>query len=50
MSAFTGDAEEDAAWAAEGVNERDQRTMPPDDRRRKFALEGYRSCADPCEI
>jgi hypothetical protein len=29
MRPFTGDAEEEASWEASGVNERDQRTIPP---------------------
>jgi hypothetical protein len=30
MRLLTGDAEEEANWDASGVNERDQRTIPPD--------------------
>lgn len=29
MRPLTGDAEEEANWEASGVNERDQRTIPP---------------------
>ena len=29
MRPLTGDAEEEASWEASGVNERDQRAIPP---------------------
>jgi len=29
MSELTGDADEEASWAALGVNERDHKTIPP---------------------